>query len=150
MKPRGSLPSSKQLRHLSLSWGRWIQSTSSHPISPESIQILPSILLLGLPSDLFAVEVISPRWIRGTILASLLSCLHPSVLITLTARCVVALRMCLVVNTRPCIECVRRRRLFLCRCVTDGAIGAVGIDANSNTTELNVFRRSHACTSDFS
>jgi hypothetical protein len=36
----------------SLSWARWIQSTSSHPISLRSILILSSHLRLGLPNSL--------------------------------------------------------------------------------------------------
>jgi hypothetical protein len=39
--------------HLFLSLARPIQSTSRHPISPISIQILSTYLRLGLPSGLF-------------------------------------------------------------------------------------------------
>jgi hypothetical protein len=37
-------------RHLSLSWAKWIQSTSPNPVSLRSILILSSHLRLGLPS----------------------------------------------------------------------------------------------------
>jgi hypothetical protein len=40
-------------RHWSLSWVRWIQSTTSHTISPKSIIIWSSHPRLGLPSGLF-------------------------------------------------------------------------------------------------
>jgi hypothetical protein len=40
-------------RHLSLSWGSWIQSIPPHPTSWNSALILSSHLRLGLPSGLF-------------------------------------------------------------------------------------------------
>jgi len=40
--------------HWSLSWARWIQSSSSHPSSLRSILILSSHLRLGLPNSLFS------------------------------------------------------------------------------------------------
>jgi len=40
-------------RHLSLSWGRWIQYTPSHHISLRAIPILGFHLHLSLPSVLF-------------------------------------------------------------------------------------------------
>ena len=40
-------------RHMSLSWGRSIQSMPPHPTSWRSISILSSHLRLGLPSGLF-------------------------------------------------------------------------------------------------
>jgi hypothetical protein len=39
--------------HWSISWTRWIQSTTFHPIALRSIQISSSHLCLGLPSGLF-------------------------------------------------------------------------------------------------
>jgi len=42
-------------RHWSLPWTRWIQSTTSHPITLRSILILSYNLRLGLPSGLFQI-----------------------------------------------------------------------------------------------
>jgi hypothetical protein len=39
-----------------LSWPSWIQSTHSHPVSLRSI-LIPFLLLLGLPSDLFRISL---------------------------------------------------------------------------------------------
>jgi hypothetical protein len=39
--------------HLSLSWARYIQTMTSHPISLRSILILPYFLCLDLPSGVF-------------------------------------------------------------------------------------------------
>jgi len=43
-------------RHRSLSWVRYIQSTSSNPISLISILILPSHLCLSLPSGILTFD----------------------------------------------------------------------------------------------
>jgi hypothetical protein len=40
-------------RHWSVSWARWIQSTTSFPLSLRYIIILPPYLCLGLPNGFF-------------------------------------------------------------------------------------------------
>jgi len=47
-------------RHWTLSWARWIQSTSNHPISLKPIQTLYFQLSLGLPSGL-SLQVFRPK-----------------------------------------------------------------------------------------
>jgi hypothetical protein len=53
-------------RHLSLSWAKWIQSTSPNPISRRSILMLSPHLRLGLPSG-FSPQASQPKY-----------CMHPS------------------------------------------------------------------------
>jgi hypothetical protein len=57
-------------RHWSLSWDRWIQSTTLHPNPVRSVLILSSYICLGLTSDLF------PSSFPAKILHAFLKLLH--------------------------------------------------------------------------